>query len=137
MAVVASLKELGASPVLTVQIQGESLLNDGTAIVLFLLAYECIQGRQFDAISIVMFLIQKAMLPVALGIFIGYVIFSGIRLVGNRLDHKSSLIQIALTLCCAYWSFIMSEGVLNMSGVLGNVSSFLVPAHHMWPFVPL
>ncbi len=33
VAVVGLLKELRASPTLTVQIQGESLLNDGTAIV--------------------------------------------------------------------------------------------------------
>jgi NhaP-type Na+/H+ and K+/H+ antiporter len=39
VAVVALLKELGASPTLTVLIQGESLLNDGTAIVLYTIAY--------------------------------------------------------------------------------------------------
>ena len=33
VAVVALLKDLGASPTLTVQIQGEALLNDGTAII--------------------------------------------------------------------------------------------------------
>ena len=37
---VALLKELGASPMLTVQIQGESLLNDGTAIVVYLISSE-------------------------------------------------------------------------------------------------
>merc|ERR1719199_987955 len=47
VAVVALLKELGASPTLTVQIQGESLLNDGTAIVLFLLAYNMLSGTNY------------------------------------------------------------------------------------------
>merc|ERR1719199_188429 len=46
VAVVALLKELGAPPTLTVQIQGESLLNDGTAIVLFQLSYAMLQGKE-------------------------------------------------------------------------------------------
>ena len=37
VAVVALLKSVGASPKLTMLISGESLLNDGTAIVLFVL----------------------------------------------------------------------------------------------------
>ena len=35
VAVVALLKEVGASPALTMLISGESMLNDGTAIVMF------------------------------------------------------------------------------------------------------
>merc|ERR1719253_2446481 len=45
------------------------------------------------------------------------------------------MIQISLTLCCAYWSFILAEGVLGMSGVLATVASSLVLAHHMWPYI--
>merc|ERR1719199_126016 len=48
VAVVGLLKELGASPTLTVQIQGESLLNDGTAIVLYGIAYDILSGKEYD-----------------------------------------------------------------------------------------
>ena len=48
VAVVGLLKELGASPTLTVQIQGESLLNDGTAIVLYTVAYRMLSGEEYD-----------------------------------------------------------------------------------------
>jgi NhaP-type Na+/H+ or K+/H+ antiporter len=41
VAVVALLKSVGASPKLTMQITGEALLNDGTAIVLFNLCVTC------------------------------------------------------------------------------------------------
>merc|ERR1719409_337004 len=61
VAVVAMLKELGASPVLTVQIQGESLLNDGTAIVLYLISYNMLSGENFKEIDIVTFLLEKAL----------------------------------------------------------------------------
>lgn len=135
VAVVALLKELGASPVLTVQIQGESLLNDGTAIVVYMIAYDMLKGVEYDVADVIMFLVQVACMAWALGMFMGYVFFTWIRAVGNRLDHNSSMIQIVLTLCCAYGSFIMAEGVFGMSGVLATVASSLVLAHHMWPHI--
>merc|ERR1719174_2201770 len=135
VAVVALLKELGASPTLTVQIQGESLLNDGTAIVVFLIAYDMLSGNEYDIADISMVLVKQALLACALGLFIGYVFFTWIRAASNRFNHSSSMIQISLTICCAYWSFIMVEGVLKLSGILATVASSLVLARHMWPHV--
>merc|ERR1719443_2461724 len=71
----------------------------------------------------------------ALGLIIGYFFFAWIRIVANKLEHSSSMIQITLTLCCAYWAFIFVEGVLHLSGVLATVASSLVLAQHMWPHV--
>merc|ERR1719409_1513693 len=71
----------------------------------------------------------------ALGLFIGYFFFSWIRAAADKLNHSSGMIQICLTLCCAYWSFILVEGVLHLSGVLATVASSLVLAHHMWPHI--
>merc|ERR1719326_1732161 len=135
VAVVALLKELGASPMLTVQIQGESLLNDGTAIVLYLISYNMLCGQDYDVLDITTFLMEKALMAFALGLFIGYFFFGWIRAVSNKLDHSSGMIQITLTLCCAYVSFILVEGILGLSGVLATVASSLVLAHHMWPYV--
>jgi NhaP-type Na+/H+ or K+/H+ antiporter len=135
VAVVALLKELGASPIITVQIQGESLLNDGTAIVLYLVAYDIVCGKEYDAADIAEFLIKKAMMAWALGLFIGYFFFSWIRAAADKLDHSSGIIQITLTLSAAYWSFIFVEGVLHLSGVLATVACSLVLAHHMWPYI--
>jgi sodium/hydrogen exchanger 10/11 len=135
VAVVALLKELGASPVLTVQIQGESLLNDGTAIVLYLISYSMLSGEEYDPLDILTFLLEKAVMAFALGLFIGYFFFGWIRLVSNKLDHACGMIQIVLTLCCAYCSFIIVEGILELSGVLATVAASIVLAHHMWPFV--
>lgn len=135
VAVVALLKELGASPVLTVQIQGESLLNDGTAIVLYMVAYDFLKGKSSNIFDIIMFLVKTALMAVALGAFIGYFFLTWIRLAANKFNHDSSMIQISLTICCAYWSFIIAEGVFKMSGVLATVTSSLVLAHHMWPHI--
>jgi len=135
VAVVALLKELGASPKLTVQIQGESLLNDGTAIVLYTIAYNMINGDQYDISDVVFFLMKQVACAWALGMVIGYIFFAWIRVASNKLDHNSSVIQVSLTLCCAYGSFIVAEGVFKISGVLANVAAALVLAHHMWPAV--
>ena len=46
VAVVALLKELGASKRLATMIEGESLLNDGTAMVIFLILLEIVEGEE-------------------------------------------------------------------------------------------
>merc|ERR1719272_2765863 len=135
VAVVALLKELGASPVLTIQIQGESLLNDGTAIVLYSVAYKMLQGEDYDSSDIIMFLIKVAFMAWALGMLIGFVFFCWIRAANNKLQHGSEIIQITLTLACGYWSFIIAEGVFHISGVLACVAAALTLAHFMWPHV--
>ena len=45
VAVVALLKELGASKRLATMIEGESLLNDGTAMVIFLVLLKIVEGE--------------------------------------------------------------------------------------------
>jgi NhaP-type Na+/H+ or K+/H+ antiporter len=48
VAVVALLKEVGASPSLTMLISGESMLNDGTAIVMFTIFSQMFLRQQGD-----------------------------------------------------------------------------------------
>jgi NhaP-type Na+/H+ or K+/H+ antiporter len=54
VAVVALLKELGASKRLGTMIEGESLLNDGTAMVVFLVIMDLVEGgtTNFGAIIV-------------------------------------------------------------------------------------
>ena len=133
VAVVALLKDLGASPTLTVQIQGEALLNDGTAIVLFRISYNMFKDIIYEPSDVIIELVWAGMCAIALGVAIGYIFFVWIRMAGNKFAHHSSMVQAMLTLCCAYWTFIIGEGVLRMSGVLATVAASLVLAHQMWP----
>jgi NhaP-type Na+/H+ or K+/H+ antiporter len=133
VAVVALLKELGACTTLTVQIQGESLLNDGTAIVFFQIISGMMQGHHYDGSDVIIYLVRTAMFASLLGFVIGQLTFTWISAAHNKLEHNSGVIQIALTICCAYFSFILSEMVLKMSGVLATVTSSMVLAHKMWP----
>ena len=71
MTPVSLLKELGASPTLTVQIQGESLLNDGTAIVMFGIAYRMVQGEEPTFNDILSTLIKMALYAWVVGMMVG------------------------------------------------------------------
>jgi NhaP-type Na+/H+ or K+/H+ antiporter len=48
VAVVALLKELGVTVRISTLIEGESLLNDGTALVLFIVLEKMVQGDQLS-----------------------------------------------------------------------------------------
>mmetsp|Transcript_100671 Transcript_100671/g.305501 ORF Transcript_100671/g.305501 Transcript_100671/m.305501 type:complete len:891 (-) Transcript_100671:47-2719(-) len=133
VAVVSLLKELGASPVLTILIQGEALLNDGIAIVLFTVAYNIAGGEPFSPLSVFSFLTKSTLGAACVGLVIGVLFYVWILANSDKLCHSSPLIQSSLTMMCAYWSFIVAEGVFHMSGVLSTVTAALVLAHKMWP----
>ena len=54
VAVVCLLKELGASKRLSTMIEGESLLNDGTAMVAFLIMLDISEGAEVSIGSIIL-----------------------------------------------------------------------------------
>jgi sodium/hydrogen exchanger 10/11 len=133
VAVVSLLKELGAAPGLTILIQGESLLNDGVAIVLFLITYDIVGGTVYTPDMVITFVLKNTLGAPVLGGTIGILTYLWIRSTSDKLCHSNPLIQICLTIACAYWSFILAEGVFKMSGVLSTVVAAFVLAHKMWP----
>merc|ERR1719408_33208 len=92
-------------------------------------------GKDYDASQIVIFLVKTAFGAMFMGLGVGLFFNWWIKLACNRLDHHAGMIQTALTLCCAYWSFCIAEGALKISGVLCTVSASLVLADKMWPFI--
>eukprot|EP00941_MAST-03F_sp_MAST-3F-sp1_P005089 g5089.t1 len=147
VAVVSLLKAVGASPVLTMQITGESLFNDGTAIVLFLLFFDIYTGKQesFELGYAVSFFVKMSVAGPLLGIFFGFIGHYWIRRNSRMGEHADVTIQMALTFCCAYLSFYFGESEFHVSGVLTVVCAALVLAqkthpvlidhkalHHVW-----
>jgi hypothetical protein len=94
-----------------------------------------LKGDTYDFADIVMFIIKKAMCAWGLGMVIGAGFLFWISIANDKLHSHNAVIQVSLTLCCAYWSFIIAEGVFHISGVLAVVASALVLAHAMWPRV--
>jgi NhaP-type Na+/H+ or K+/H+ antiporter len=100
VAVVALLKELGASKKLSTIIEGESLMNDGTAIVVYQLFYRMVLGRTFDAGLIIKFLSEVSLGAVALGLAFGIVSVLWLGFIFN-----DTIIEISLTLAVSYIAF--------------------------------
>uniref|UniRef100_A0A7S3JZM7 Cation/H+ exchanger transmembrane domain-containing protein n=1 Tax=Aureoumbra lagunensis TaxID=44058 RepID=A0A7S3JZM7_9STRA len=121
VAVVALLKELGVSERLGTLIEGESLLNDGTAIVIFDVFFEALEKRPCSpsmpqALHIIELIFRLAALGPIVGVIIGFICTS---LLGAVLNDPYN--EIAITLLACYASFGIAQGVINTSGVLSVV----------------
>jgi len=123
VAVIALFKELGAPLRLTVLVEGESLFNDATAIVLVHILLGIVVAGSFEVSE----------LPVAGGQFL-YVFFGG-ALLGMVIglvfcewmhvlsDNPSGVLILSIVL--AYVSFIAAEHFLHISGVMAVVGASL------------
>eukprot|EP00756_Hemistasia_phaeocysticola_P008149 Hpha_TRINITY_DN14513_c0_g3::TRINITY_DN14513_c0_g3_i1::g.46891::m.46891 len=63
VAVVALLKELGASPIISTLIEGESLFNDGTAIVFFNVLVDAIKKQSCEPIGCILDFDKASVVP--------------------------------------------------------------------------
>ena len=116
VAVVSILKEVGASKKLGTLIEGESMLNDGTAIVIFMVLLLGITGAGSDTSPIIEFF-RVAVGGTLVGILIGYIVIAWVKKVFN-----DALVEITVIVAAAYMTFFVAEHFLHVSGVLGLVS---------------
>ena len=116
VAVVALLKELGGSAKLGTLIEGESLLNDGTAIVLFLVFFEFARGEELGGGDIVALFFRLALGGPVLGLVWAWVTIHWVGRVFN-----DPVMEMTITLVSAYLLFYTAEFVLEVSGVLAVV----------------
>jgi len=116
VAVVALLKDLGASKKLGTLIEGESLLNDGTAIVLFMVFFLGISGEASDKNGFVEFL-RVALGGVGVGLFFGWIVLRWLKKVFN-----DAMVEISIVVAAAYITFYVAENFLHVSGVLALVA---------------
>ena len=118
VAVVALLKEVGASKRLGHIIEGESLVNDGTAIVVFSLLNEIAKGVTKTPLEIFLFFIWVPVgaLLVGVGVAAGCHAWLGLGAVAG--DH---IVQISVTLFACYLCFLVAEFEAEASGVLAVV----------------
>jgi CPA1 family monovalent cation:H+ antiporter len=116
IAVVGMFKSLGAPRRLGVLLEGESLLNDGTAIVLLSLVLDVASGARLSASSLMIEFVRI----VGGGLGIGVLIGLGVSQIIRQIDDP--MIEITLTTVAAYGSFLAGEQ-LGFSGVIATVAA--------------
>jgi CPA1 family monovalent cation:H+ antiporter len=119
VAVVSLFRILGVPKRLAVLMEGESLFNDGTAIVLFnlMLAFALTGG--FDLTRGVWDFVRVAVGGVLVGFLLGWL---ASRLIARIDDY---LIETTLTTVLAFGSYLLAEQ-LHFSGVLAVVAAGLI-----------
>ena len=119
VAVVAVFRRLGVPRRLLTMVEGESLLNDGVAIVLFHILLGAALGGEVS---------------VAKGVIDFFAVFFGGALIGAVLGFAVALVlpwldrllAAALSVAVAYGSFVLADHVFGFSGVMATVAVGLV-----------
>jgi CPA1 family monovalent cation:H+ antiporter len=120
VSVVALFRELGVDKRLTTLMEGESLFNDGVAVVAYNLLLGIALGvEQFD----IPITISRFLVFVGIGLSIGGLIGFGISFLTQRFDLP--LVEQSLTLVSAYGTYLVAEQ-LGGSGVIAVVTTGLI-----------
>lgn len=123
VAVVAILRESGAPKRLGVLIEGESLLNDGTSIVVFTVLISVLTAGglgDIDPANTALSFLWVVSGGVAVGLVIAAIATA---IIGRTFNDP--MVEITMTIIIAYLSMIVAEALLHVSGVLAVVSAGL------------
>lgn len=111
VAVVALFRRLGVPRRLQVLLEGESLFNDGTAIVMFNLMIAIALAGRFNLVSSVRDFLTVAGGGVLIGIALGVIVSQAIARI------RDPLVETTLTTVLAFGSYLLAE-YFHVSGVL-------------------
>lgn len=116
IAVISIFKSVGVPKRLAVLVEGESLLNDGTAVVLFTLLVGMATGGESSAVGVAFDVVRVVGMGGIIGAAVGYA--------ASKLTQRveDPMIEITLTAIAAYGSFALAEH-FHFSGVIATVAA--------------
>ncbi len=126
VAVIAIFKELGTPERLTILVEGESLLNDATAIVVVsILLALYFSASQASGLAIAGTAASQFLIVFLGGTLVGIGSGAIASWVLSRFANEPSLALI-ISLVLAYLSFVVAEHLLHVSGVMAVVAAAIV-----------
>lgn len=124
VAVIAIFRQLGVPERLTILVEGESLFNDATSLVLATILIGLVAAGGFTS-DVLVDGTGEFLVVFFGGVIVGWVLAW---LAGNILgDIQSDAgIQITITTILAYFSFIIAEHAFHVSGIMAVVAAGLI-----------
>jgi monovalent cation:H+ antiporter, CPA1 family len=119
VSVIASFREMGCLPRVSMVVEAESLLNDGAAAVGFAVISAIATGASPNVASV----IPAFLWTLGGGVLIGLLISGAILLIAGRTDDP--LVEITLTTIAAYASFLLAEH-FRASGIISALAAGLM-----------
>jgi NhaP-type Na+/H+ or K+/H+ antiporter len=117
VAVTALLKELGAPGRLGMLVEGEALLNDASAVMLFLVFAEILRDESLEltALSLTGRLLYLGLGAVAWGLFMGFITYQWLK------AFRDVTIDITCLVVGVFIVFYVGEHLIHVSGILSVV----------------
>lgn len=119
IAALAIVKKIGAPKSLEIKLVGESLFNDGSGVLLFLLLLGFAQGQSLDVTDVLAEVIWQPLVAIVLGYVLGWIAVKAL----SKIDDYA--IEILITLALATGSYGLAE-FLNASAPIATVIAGLV-----------
>ena len=119
VSVLATFKKLGVPKRLSTIVEGESILNDGTGVVIFSILLEMMRVGKVDVIAAIADFFIVCIGGIAIGLMLGYSAYQILKYIDDY------LIEVTITLILAFSSFIVAESS-HVSGVIAVVTAGLI-----------
>ena len=124
VAVISIFKQLGVPERLTILVEGESLLNDATSLVLATILIGILTAGTFSGVVVLDGLVNFVVVFLG-GAAVGWLLAVAAGLLLGNVESDPA-IEITISTILAYFSFIIAEHVFHVSGIMAVVAAGLL-----------